>query len=80
MSNSCTKEDVHLFAKDANIGEATRSPTINAEDRTPSWKLFKLKSPLQESWYDKPRKKTKLSKETNAIAYHASTGQNFGEW
>jgi hypothetical protein len=34
-----------LFAKEANIGEAIRSPTINADDKTPSWKLFKLKAP-----------------------------------
>lgn len=27
---------VHLFANEANIGEDTRSPTMNAEDRTPS--------------------------------------------
>lgn len=40
-------EGIHLFAKDANIGEATRSPTMNADDKTPSWKLLKLKSPLQ---------------------------------
>lgn len=37
----------YLFAKDANIGEDKRSPTINADDRRPSLKLFKSKSPLQ---------------------------------
>ena len=63
LSNSWTIEGVHLFDKDANIGEATRSPTINAEDRTPSWKLFKLKSPLQESWYDKPKNTKILTKQ-----------------
>jgi len=36
----------HLLAKEANIGEATRSPTMKADDRTPSSKLLKLKSPL----------------------------------
>lgn len=41
------QEGAYLLASDANIGEATRRPTINADDRTPSWKLFKLKSPLQ---------------------------------
>jgi len=40
-------EAIHLLAREANIGEAIRSPTINADDRTPSWKLFKLKSPLK---------------------------------
>jgi hypothetical protein len=34
-----------LLAKEANIGEATRSPTMKADDRTPSSKLLKLKSP-----------------------------------
>jgi len=38
----------YLFAREANIGEATRSPTIKAEDKTPSSKLFKLKSPLHK--------------------------------
>lgn len=32
---------------DANIGDATRSPTIKAEDKIPSSKLLKLNSPLQ---------------------------------
>lgn len=41
------QEGAYLLASDANIGEAARRPTINADDRTPSWKLFKLKSPLQ---------------------------------
>lgn len=36
----------YLLAREANIGEATRSPTIKADDKTPSSKLFKLKSPL----------------------------------
>lgn len=36
----------YLFANDANIGQATRSPTMKAEDKTPSSKSFRLKSPL----------------------------------
>jgi len=36
----------YLFANDANIGQATRSPTMKAEDKTPSSKLLRLKSPL----------------------------------
>jgi hypothetical protein len=39
----------YLFDRDANIGEAIRSPTIKADDRTPSSKLFNLKSPLHKS-------------------------------
>jgi len=39
----------YLLARDANIGEATRSPTIKADDKTPSSKLFNLKSPLHTS-------------------------------
>lgn len=48
-----TIESVHLFAKEANIGEATSSPTMKADERTPSWKLFKLNSPLQAPLYCK---------------------------
>lgn len=40
------KSDHDLCAKDANIGDATRSPTMNADDITPSSKLVKSKSPL----------------------------------
>lgn len=36
----------YLFANEANIGEATRSPTMKADDITPSSKLFNLNSPL----------------------------------
>jgi hypothetical protein len=36
----------YLLARDANIGQATRSPTRKADDKIPSSKLFKLKSPL----------------------------------
>lgn len=39
----------YLFVRDANIGEARRSPTIKADDRIPSSKLFKSKSPLHQS-------------------------------
>jgi hypothetical protein len=35
------------LAREAKIGEAIKSPTINADDKTPSWKLFKLNSPLK---------------------------------
>jgi hypothetical protein len=35
-----------LLAREANIGQATRSLTIKADDKIPSSKLFKLKSPL----------------------------------
>lgn len=38
---------LYLLASEANIGDATKSPTIKAEDRIPSSKLFKLNSPLQ---------------------------------
>lgn len=37
----------YLFVRAANIGEDTRSPTINADDKTPSSKLLNLKFPLQ---------------------------------
>ena len=40
------KERANLFARDANINEATNSPTINAEDNTPSSALLRSKSPL----------------------------------
>lgn len=36
------------MAADANIGDATRSPTIKADDTTPSSKLLRLKVPLHE--------------------------------
>jgi len=29
-------EAIYLLAREANIGEAIRSPTINEDDRTPS--------------------------------------------
>jgi len=48
-NNYFGKNNHYLFAREANIGEATRSPTIKADDRTPSSKLFKLKSPLYGS-------------------------------
>lgn len=41
-----TQNGLYLFADDANIGDAIRSPTMNADDKTPSSKLSKLKSPL----------------------------------
>jgi hypothetical protein len=34
-----------ILARDANIGDATNNPTMNAEDSTPSSKLLRLKSP-----------------------------------
>jgi hypothetical protein len=37
-----------IFANDANMGEAINNPTINADDSTPSSKLFRLKSPLYQ--------------------------------
>lgn len=37
----------YLLARDTNIGEAMRSPTIKSDDKTPSSKLFNLKSHLQ---------------------------------
>jgi hypothetical protein len=46
LANYATQNGYYLFANDANIGEATRSPTIKADDRTPSSKLLKLNSPL----------------------------------
>lgn len=45
-NNNQLIETHYLFASDANIGEARRSPTMKADDKTPSSKLFKLKSPL----------------------------------
>lgn len=29
-------KEIYLFAKEANIGDATRSPTMNADDKRPS--------------------------------------------
>lgn len=39
----------HLFANEAKIGDAIRSPTINEDDNTPSSKLLRLKCPLNRS-------------------------------
>lgn len=47
VDKKACKEGNYLFANDANIGEATSSPTMKADDRKPSSKLFKLNSPLQ---------------------------------
>lgn len=44
------RSDHDLCAKDAKIGDATRSPTMNAEDITPSSKFVKSKSPLHIIW------------------------------
>lgn len=41
----------HLFANEAKIGDAIRSPTINEDDNTPSSKLLRLKCPLEEATF-----------------------------
>lgn len=79
-------KDVHLFAKEANIGEATRSPTINAEDRTPSSKLFKSKSPLQATFYTKKPKNKHHTYENSSmlmwlhVAAASKLLRNNGSW
>lgn len=62
----------YLFARDANIGEAIRSPTINADDSMPSWKLFKLKSPLKETPLCKPNY-TRLGSEKKIVRHKLQT-------
>ena len=64
--SNATTEVIHLFANDANMGEATRSPTMNADDKTPSWKLLKLKSPLQTTKYHKDNENQEIKKK-NAV-------------
>jgi hypothetical protein len=46
LATHAKQDGYYLFANDANMGEATRSPTIKADDRTPSSKLLKWNSPL----------------------------------
>jgi hypothetical protein len=44
------KQRTNILARDANIGDATNNPTINAEDNMPSSKLLRLKSPLEAKY------------------------------
>jgi hypothetical protein len=36
MQNARMKKLINLLAREAKIGEAIKSPTINADDKTPS--------------------------------------------
>lgn len=65
-------EVYYLFANVANTGEEMRSPTMNADDRTPSSKLLKSKSPLHVK-----RNLSILNAKNRKRKPHIATGEKF---